>query len=182
MITAGQFETWRDAFLSVVQEAAVAEPLKAASLAEDLRAWTTCLTGAVVASCKVLAWVAAARGHRLAELPQAGEEYLSLDVMAFPGSARGGAWRFPAAVFELENHRADERVAYSLWKVLCVRSALRVVFAFRRDWEGSRKTVAGRLRCGRRKPFDGGPGRPGRRDGAGDREPGRGRDISLGVL
>ena len=48
----------------------------------------------------------------------------------------------PEAVFELENHRTDDRVAYSLWKVLCVRARLRVVFAFRRDWDKSRETVA----------------------------------------
>jgi len=42
-------------------------------------------------------------------------------------------WPFPAAVFELENSRRDDKVAYSLWKVLCVRARLRVVFCYRRD-------------------------------------------------
>jgi hypothetical protein len=139
---AGQFEIWREVFLDVVQESDTAAPLKAASLAEDLKAWTMCLTSAVVASCGKMEWVAAAKGHRLQELPQAGQEYLSLDVMAFPGVAGAGPWRFPVAVFELENHRTDDRVAYSLWKVLCLRSALRVVFAFRRDWDATRQTVA----------------------------------------
>jgi hypothetical protein len=37
-------------------------------------------------------------------------------------------------VFELENSPRDERVAYSLWKVICVRAELRVVFAYRKDW------------------------------------------------
>jgi hypothetical protein len=45
------------------------------------------------------------------------------------------------AAFELENHTRDDRVAYSLWKVLCVRVGLRVVFAYRPDWERSRQLV-----------------------------------------
>lgn len=136
-----QFEKWRDAFLEVVQQSETASPLKTASLAEDLKTWTSCLTSAVVASCRQLGWPAAAKGHRLAELPQAGQEYLSLDVMALAPNAMPGRWRFPVAVFELENHRTDDRVAYSLWKVLCVRAPLRVVFAFRRDWEEGRGSV-----------------------------------------
>jgi hypothetical protein len=141
MSTASRFEPWREAFLNVVQESEVAAPLKAASLAEDLKTWTACLTSAVVASCRQLGWIAAAKGHRLDELPQAGQEYLSIDVMAFPASSVYGRWRLPIAAFELENHRSDDRVAYSLWKVLCLRADLRVVFAFRQDWEESRRSV-----------------------------------------
>lgn len=141
MPVAGHFQPWRESFLNVVQEPLNAAPLKAASLAEDLKSWTACLTSTVVASCGQLGWPAAAKGHRLAELPQAGQEYLSIDVIAFPGATDGRRWRLPTAAFELENHRTDDRVAYSLWKVLCVRSQLRVVFAFRREWEESRKTV-----------------------------------------
>jgi hypothetical protein len=47
------------------------------------------------------------------------------------------------AVFELENSRDDDRVAYSRWKVLCVRAPLRVVFAYRADWESGRALVPG---------------------------------------
>lgn len=46
--------------------------------------------------------------------------------MAFAASAKG--WRLPVAVMELENQ--PSRVSYSLWKVLCVRSQLRVVFGY----------------------------------------------------
>jgi hypothetical protein len=42
-------------------------------------------------------------------------------------------WRFPVGVFELENSPVDDLVAYSLWKVLCVRAELRVVLCYRRD-------------------------------------------------
>lgn len=45
------------------------------------------------------------------------------------------------AAFELENHAGDDRIAYSLWKVLCLRVGLRVVFAYRPDWERSRQLV-----------------------------------------
>lgn len=127
--------------MAVVQDAETAAPLKAASLAEDLKSWTACLTATTVAACRRVGWLAAAKGHRLDELPQAGQEYLSIDVMGFGQTAVGGRWRLPVAVFELENGRSDDRVAYSLWKSICVRAELRVVFAFRRDWEASRRTV-----------------------------------------
>jgi hypothetical protein len=141
MVTTRRFDPWRSAFLNVVQNPEVAAPLKTASLTEDLKTWTSCLTSAVVASCRQLGWLAAAKGHRLDELPQPGQEYLSLDVMAFLSSPAAGRWRLPIAAFELENHRTDDRVGYSLWKVLCLRTDLRVVFAFRRDWEESRRSV-----------------------------------------
>jgi len=141
MPVASRFDLWRSAFLDVVQEPEVAAPLKTASLAEDLKVWTSCLTSAVVASCRQLGWLAAAKGHRLDELPQPGQEYLSMDVMAFSSSPATGRWRLPIAAFELENNRTDDRVGYSLWKVLCLRTDLRVVFAFRRDWEESRRSV-----------------------------------------
>ena len=141
MPTKSRFDPWREAFLNVIQEPEVAASLKTASLAEDLKTWTACLTAAVVASCRNLGWLAAAKGHRLDELPQPGQEYLNMDVMAFSGSPAVGRWRLPIAAFELENHRTDDRVGYSLWKVLCLRTELRVVFAFRRDWEESRRSV-----------------------------------------
>ena len=67
MAVASRFQSWREAFLNVVQEPQAAAPLKAASLAEELKTWTACLTSAVVASCRQLGWIAAAKGHRLDE-------------------------------------------------------------------------------------------------------------------
>lgn len=65
---------------------------------------------------------------------------LGLDVIAFePEGER--RWRFPVAVFELENSATDDRVAYSLWKVLCIRSQLRVVFCYRQDAAEGAKLV-----------------------------------------
>jgi hypothetical protein len=63
-------------------------------------------------------------------LPVAQSEYLSLDVVAFaPGEKR---WQFPTAVFELENNGDEDRIAYSLWKLLCVKAELRAVFCYRK--------------------------------------------------
>src|SRR5262249_29742592 len=134
------FESWRGVFLETVQEPNTAAPLKEASLASDLKAWTGCLTASVVRSCETLGLRAAGRGHPLNLLPQVGQEYLGIDVMAFPAVA-STVWPSPLAVFELENHAKDDRVAYSLWKVLCLRVRLRVVFAYRPDWERSRQLV-----------------------------------------
>lgn len=146
-------ERWRDAFTTVLIRREVAEPLKEAALAQRLRDWTTLLTGVVVESCRSVGWVAAAKGFALECLPQVGQEYLGLDVMAFqdscsdPPAAPDGTvpfqapWRFPVAVFELENSRSDARVAYSLWKTLCVRAPLRAVFAYRPDWESGVQLV-----------------------------------------
>ena len=68
----------------------------------------------------------------------------------------------PSAAFELENHAKDDRVAYALWKVLCLRVGLRVVFAYRPDWERSRRLVnaagsdvIGGLRAEERTAIDG---------------------------
>jgi hypothetical protein len=135
---------WREVFLGVLQAEEVAGPLKEAALAGKLGDWTRQLTGVIVQACRALGWCAAAKGFPLNLLPQAGQEYLGMDVMAFepPSPTEGRCWRFPVAVFELENSRDDDRVAYSLWKVLCVRSDLRAVFAYRDDWELVRALVS----------------------------------------
>ena len=135
------FETWREAFGAYVEQSTPAESLKSASLNEDLRSWTSELTTAIVRSCEQLGWVASARWNPTRRLPKAGKEYLSLDVTAFGGGTHP-RWPLPLAVFELENSLTDLRVAYALWKVLCVRAKLRVVFAYRPDWKRSRELVA----------------------------------------
>ena len=78
----------------------------------------------------------AAKGHRSSLLPIPMQEYLSLDVVAFEPALPSTAdrpWRFPMAVLELENSPSDDRVAYSPWKVLCIRTQLPVVFCYRPD-------------------------------------------------
>lgn len=145
-MTVDSFRPWQAAFMQVVRDTETAAPLKEAALAERLRDWTTHLTTAVVRSCEALGWRAAGKGNPLALLPQAGQEYLGIDVMAFSGAAGDtpppGRWPLPVAVFELENVQNQDRIAYSLWKVLCIRAGLRVVFAYRPDVERGRKLVS----------------------------------------
>ena len=106
--------------------------LRDAAQSGQLKNWTQALTGVVVGTFQSIGWRGAAKGHRADLLPIPREEYLALDAVAFE-PAGDGRWQFPVAVFELENSPADDLVAYSLWKVLCVRARLRVVFCYRRD-------------------------------------------------
>ena len=122
-------DRWRTSFLETVQQHERAAPLKEAALHGKLGAWTKELTAIAVSTCESLGWRASAKGHRLELLPVVGSEYLGMDVMAFPEGIK--RWRFPSAVIELENSQNDDRVAYSLWKVLAVRADLRIVFCYR---------------------------------------------------
>lgn len=126
-------EQWRKEFLLTVRRREHADPLREASLGGHLGLWTDALTTAAIAVCVQMGWLATARGHLLQRLPVPRNEYLALDVMAFPDSKH--RWCFPIAVFELENSTDEDRIAYSVWKVLCVRTSLRVVFCYRRDPE-----------------------------------------------
>jgi hypothetical protein len=137
---ASSIAQWWGAFLQHVQNPAQAAPLREASLSAKLTEWTRLTTEAVVRSCETMTWEVAARGHRLDRLPEVGEEYLAIDAMAFP-PRESARWPLPVAVFELENSPRNDRVAYSLWKVLCVRANLRVVFAYRQTWEHARQLV-----------------------------------------
>ena len=123
---------WFEMFMDRVQHHHLSAELRQASLQGALAKWTAALTGVVCSTCEVMGWKAAAKGNRSTLLPVAREEYLALDVVAFePAGDR--RWRFPVAAIELENSREDDRVAYSLWKVLCTRADLRIVFCYRRD-------------------------------------------------
>jgi hypothetical protein len=135
-------DRWRHRLFRILETTDSGKPLKEAALAGKLGDWTRHLTGSVVAACGVMGWRAAAKGHLGDVLPVARNEYLSLDVIAFPESE--ARWPSPVAVFELENSKDDDTVGYSLWKVLCVRTSLRVVFAYRRDVEEG-TTLVGRL-------------------------------------
>ncbi len=125
-------KSWRESLFRILQEYDEAQAFREAALAGRLGDWTACLTKAVVGSCKDHGWHAAAKGHLAEVLPVPRNEYLALDVVAFQpnGSDR---WPFPVDVFELENSPDDDRIAYSLWKLLCVRAPLRALFAYRRE-------------------------------------------------
>src|SRR5437667_9961832 len=123
---------WYGKFMDVVQRHESSALLKDAAIRGQLGKWTSALTGVVCSTCNAMGWKAAAKGNRSTLLPVAREEYLALDVVAFqPAGDR--RWRFPVAAIELENSGTDDRVAYSLWKVLCTRAELRVVFCYRKD-------------------------------------------------
>ena len=123
---------WYGKFMDIVQHHESSTFLKDAAIRGQLGKWTTALTGVVCSTCESMGWKAAAKGNRSTLLPVAREEYLALDVVAFEavGDRR---WRFPIAAIELENSSDDDRVAYSLWKVLCTRAELRIVFCYRKD-------------------------------------------------
>ena len=128
----GPSTTWMSQFYATLSDDRTAtDALRDASLASELGRWTGSLTTVVVRTFEALGMPTAAKGHRCTVLPVKQHEYLGQDVMAF--AAGSGGWHFPTAVCELENSASDERVAYSLWKVLCVRCQLRLVFCYRAE-------------------------------------------------
>ena len=142
-MTTGLADRWYAAFLDILQRHEVSLPLRQAAVAGRLGDWTRSLTSLVADVCDQMGWQTAARWHPGDLLPVQRNEYLSLDAVAF--DVRPGItlprWPFPVAVFELENSRQDDKVAYSLWKLLCVRSRLRVLFSYRRDVRSGGKLV-----------------------------------------
>jgi hypothetical protein len=125
-------QRWFSAFMQTVKTHEAAARLRDAAESGALVRWTKALTGIVIGTFPHRGWTGAARGHRPDFLPVSRSEYLALDVFAFEAQS-AGRWRFPVAVFELENSPDDDLVAYALWKVLCVRADLRVLFCYRRD-------------------------------------------------
>lgn len=129
----------RSLYESLDSDDSTAATLRKASVAADLARWTQALTDLVAQSLRELGLEVAAKGHRCSTLPVKREEYLALDVTAFRNV--GGAWCFPVAAFELENSANDAVVAYALWKVLCIRDALRVVFCYRSGRSDARRLI-----------------------------------------
>lgn len=122
-------QQWRECFNAALRRGENATPLEAAAELKRLGDWTAALTRVVVEASQAFGWRAAAKGHRLDLLPVSQQEYLSLDAVAFPPGEK--RWQFPVAVFELENSQSKDRIAYSLWKLLCVKAQLRIVFCYR---------------------------------------------------
>ncbi len=128
-----ELRSWYETFRRTLRRTEFADALRDAALARHLRQWTRILTSTVVETCHVLGWTAAAKEQIAGVLPVSRQEYLGLDVSAFEYSTDQGklGWRLPVAVFELENREDLDIVAYSLWKVCVVRSALKGVFCYR---------------------------------------------------
>jgi hypothetical protein len=125
-------QRWFGVFMETVKTHEASTMLREAAERGELRLWTQALTGIVVGTFAKMGWRGAARKHKSDLLPVSRSEYLALDVVAFK-TAGDRRWRYPVGVFELENSPADDLVAYALWKALCVRASLRVVFCYRRD-------------------------------------------------
>jgi hypothetical protein len=125
-------QLWFGAFMETVKTHEASTALREAAARGELKHWTQALTGIIVSTFAAMGWRGAARGHGSDLLPVARSKYLALDVVAFE-AAGDRRWRFSISVFELENSPIDDLVAYSLWKVLCVRASLRVVFCYRQD-------------------------------------------------
>ncbi len=121
---------FRDAFFESLRTEDLGNRLKESALDGRLIAWTSALTTLTAIACQHMKWRASAKGHSLDLLPVQRSEYLGLDVVAFGDGEK--RWRFPAAVFELENQQREDFIAYSLWKILSVRTDLRVLFCYRR--------------------------------------------------
>lgn len=135
LIVTDAANNWRSAFWTTIQNYENANSLRDAALSGKLGLWTTEMTAVVVSAMESMGWKAAAKSHKLDLLPETRSEYLGIDVMGF--SDEGSKWSFPAAAVELENSKKDDRIAYSLWKVLCVRADLRAVFCYREKSEGA---------------------------------------------
>ena len=125
---------WYRTFRREVRGAQWADPLRDAALNHRLGAWTRHLTGAVVSACRAMGWTVVGRGHLAEVLPVVKQEYLALDVMAFPGGPRM-PWPRPVAVFELENQEREEIIAYALWKVSLIHCPLKGLFCYRHRTE-----------------------------------------------
>jgi hypothetical protein len=126
-------EQIRASLLATAQADEFCVALKSASQEGRLGLWTKALTGCVVEACQKIGWRASARAHHCELLPVSRSEYLALDVMAFTEGEK--RWLFPTAVMELENSPEQDKIAYSLWKVLCVRAEFRIVFCYRKNAE-----------------------------------------------
>lgn len=132
--------------MDVIQRHEFAGPLKDAAIDKRLGEWTRLLNSAVIKTCAEIGLKACSKQNPFSDLPVSRQEYLSLDLMAFENNSKFDRekhdWRFPSAVFELENSQDPRKVAYSLWKVLCTWGKLKVVFCYKSDWEQARNLIS----------------------------------------
>lgn len=133
-------DEFRSAFFTAARDGSASTRLREAGLNGPLGEWTKALTTTVVEACDGVGLRASAKGHELDLLPVARSEYLALDVTAFAEGPR--RWLFPTLIAELENQVKADFIAYSLWKVLAVRAALRIVFCYRKEREAVGELVS----------------------------------------
>jgi|UniRef100_A0A7C2B869 hypothetical protein len=125
-------QDWFDAFRRQVRRNPWADGLREAALTGVLGRWTALLTDVVAKVCEELGFRVAARGQTSRILPISRQEYLGLDVLAFP-AGESSWWVRPVMAFELENRTRVASIAYALWKVCMVRVAWGGVFCYRKD-------------------------------------------------
>ena len=94
-----------------------------------MKDWTQVVTQSAVASSLAAGSIPAAKGNLLKRMPEGREELLGIDVMAFEESQ--GLSLFPVAALELVNSCKGDRVAFSLWKVLNLRTRDRAMLCYR---------------------------------------------------
>lgn len=123
---------WYEAFRRQVRRNPWADGLREAARAGRLGQWTALLTEVVARACEELGFQVAARGQASRILPITRQEYLGLDVLAFP-KGEAPRWVKPVIAFELENSQKEEAIAYALWKVCMVRVAWGGVFCYRKE-------------------------------------------------
>lgn len=133
-------DEFRKAFFAAARDGSASLRLREAGRNGPLGEWTKALTTTVVEACGAIGLRASAKGHELDLLPVPRSEYLALDVTAFTEGPR--RWIYPTLVAELENQTKADFIAYSLWKVLTVRAALRVVFCYRKEREAVGELVS----------------------------------------
>ena len=131
---------WQNSFYDIIRQDERSPILKQASIDGDLETWTKELTAIVIKTCTEVGWQCAAKNNKGSVLPIQRNEYLSIDVMAFP--EKESRWKFPIAVFELENQQKDEYIEYAFWKTVCVRANLRVLFCYRKNPDDGAKLVS----------------------------------------
>lgn len=125
-------QDWYEAFRRQVRRNPWADGLREAALERRLKPWTTLLTEVVARVCEERGFQVAARGQDSRILPILRQEYLGLDVLAFP-KAESPRWAKPVIAFELENRPQEAVIAYALWKVCMVRVAWGGVFCYRKE-------------------------------------------------
>lgn len=127
-------ETWYSKFWHEVRRNPWADGLKDAAINGKLKRWTELLTEVVAQTCQGLGLQVAAKGQMSPVLPVQRQEYLSVDILAFPQTNKP-QWRKPVLALELENSQKTEIIAYALWKVCMVRVEWGGVFCYRKEPE-----------------------------------------------
>lgn len=129
-----EMKRWYSDFWTQVRRSPYANELRDAAIAGRLRRWTELLTEVVAQTCEASGLQVTARRHSSAVLPVSRQEYLGIDLLAFP-KGNEPRWKKPTLAFELENRRELDAIAYALWKVCILRAQWGGAFCYRQKPE-----------------------------------------------